>query len=64
MQTEVITAFNATETALGGIDAIKDEFLSLLDGITAPLVTYNEEIIAYVQSLGTIFYVRYLFFKE
>lgn len=55
VQTEVIAAFNATETALGGIDAIKAEFLSLLDGIAAPLATYNEEIIAYVQSLDTFF---------
>jgi hypothetical protein len=55
VQTEVITAFNATETALGAIDAIKADFLALLDGIAAPLATYNEEIIAYVQSLGTIF---------
>ena len=60
----MITAFNATESALGAIDAIKADFLALLDGISAPLALYNEEIVAFVQSLGTFFYVRYLLFNQ
>ena len=54
-------AFDTTVTNVAEIQGIKDEFLTLLNGISDPLATYNAEILLYVQSLGNYFLFRRLF---
>ncbi len=54
-------AFDSAISNVAAIDAIKAEFLTLLNVISEPLATYNAEILLYVQSLGNYFLFRRLF---
>ena len=54
-------AFDSAISNVAAIYGIKAEFLTLLNGISDPLATYNAEILLYVQSLGNYFLFRRLF---
>jgi hypothetical protein len=41
-------AFDSAISNVAAIDGIKAEFLTLLNGISDPLATYNAEILLYV----------------